>query len=116
MARQSVRRLKAVANMVHSAATLALPRSRESSPRLLLFDDAEHRFHQVLSPLIFLLGFLSGHPDPGDYAALPRVALSRVRGHGVDLWYTPRRPDIDGTRPLSHDTGASVHHELSSLC
>ena len=51
--RQRVRRLKAVVNMVHSAATLTRPRSRNLRPLLLLVD-SEDRLDQLLSQLVHL--------------------------------------------------------------
>ena len=54
--RQRVRRLKAVANMVHSAVTLARPRSRNLRATCLLLDDSEDRLDQLLSLLVRVCG------------------------------------------------------------
>ena len=53
-ARHRVRRLKAVASTVHSAATLTRPRSRNLRAPLLLLDDSEDRLDQLLSQLVRL--------------------------------------------------------------
>ena len=54
--RQRVRRLKAVASIVHSAATLTRPRSRKPTCPLLFLDDSEDWLDQLLSQLVRLSG------------------------------------------------------------
>ena len=57
--RQRVRRLKAVVNIVHSAATLTRPRSRNLRAPccpLLLLDDSEDRLDQLLSHPVSFFG------------------------------------------------------------
>ena len=53
-ARHRVRRLKAVANMVHSAATLTRPSQQEPPCHLLLFDDSKDRLDQLFSQPVSL--------------------------------------------------------------
>ena len=50
--RQRVRRLKAVASIVHSAATLTRASQQEPPCPLLLLDDPEDRLDQLLSQLV----------------------------------------------------------------
>ena len=63
--RQRVRRLNAVARVeLHSAFTLAMPRSSELLRAELVLDDGEERFDQRQPTQIRLLRFIGRHPVP----------------------------------------------------
>ena len=78
---------------------------------LLLFDDSEDRFDQLLSLLIGPFGFFGGHPGP--VAEKRSVVRAYLQGPPMP---SVRRTDPEGRAGPAHGARGAVepHHGLAS--